>query len=134
MMTDHAAYMHLINKTLNTYSLNSTIIKGYALIVCIALFAITANHNMVPTYPIINLALTSIVVLLWIQDAHNYRQKVLYSRVYKKARTQKEVSFKMDNDTYKKDVPWIHIVWLPQVSLLYIGIVIASATISLIRV
>ena len=134
MMTDRAAYLHLINKTLNAYSLNSTVLKGYALIVCIALFTITANHNTVPTYPIINLALTSIIVLLWIQDAHNYRQKILYSRLYKKARSQTEVTFKMDTNAFIKDVPWMYIVWLPQVSLLYIGIVIASATISLIRI
>ena len=132
-MNDKSSYLTLINNAITSYSLQSIFIKGYALVVAIALYAITTIYNTGTTYPIMNLALTFVIVLLWVQDAHSFRQKVLYSRLYRKARTEERASYSMDVSKFYKDVPWMHILWRPQVCQLYIGMVISSAAIALIR-
>lgn len=132
-MTDKAVYLQLINNTINSYSIHCLITKGFGLVVLISLFLFSSMYRDSNAFPVIDITFAVIAIYLWHTDANYYRKKILYSRLYKKAHKQEDVSFSMDTSSFSKDAPWLHIAWLPQTSFLYLAIAIVAATMSLIH-
>ena len=132
-MTDKAVYLQLINKTINSYSIQSLITKGFGLAVLISLFLFSSIYRDSNAFPVIDITFAVIAIFLWHSDTNFYRKKILYSRLYRKAQKQDNITFSMDTSPFEKDTPWSHIAWLPQTSFLYLAIAIVAATMSLIH-
>ena len=101
-MTDKAVYLQLINNTINSYSIQCLITKGFGLVVLISLFLFSSMYRDSNAFPVIDITFAVIAIYLWHTDANYYRKKILYSRLYKKAHKQEDVSFSMDTSSFRQ--------------------------------
>ncbi len=126
--------LNRITRSIISYTYLNFMIKGYALVVGISLFFIASLYHQSASFPTINMALTFIVLALWQIDAHTYRTKIAYSRLYQSICNKKTPSNSMDTGRFMKDIPMRHILWKFHTSSLYVAIITAAAIFSFIKI
>ncbi len=125
--------LEMINRSILTYSWHSVVIKGFALVTVISLFFISALHKTSSAYPVINITFTIIILSFWLTDAHMYRTKVMYARLYDYVSKREEPILTMNASRFSKDVPYTHILWKSQLILPYLAMITAAAALSLLK-
>jgi len=137
MRADMIKHLEFIQAVINRMAANSFLLKGWAITLAAAGFALAAQQST-PRY-ILAVVLVATVILWWL-DAYYLRQERLFRRLYDAVRlaseheweTQPHGRFSMEAQLYANAVPsWLRALWAPTIWPLY-GIIITGTVVGAI--
>ena len=123
-MENKQKHLEFIQAVINRMAGNSFLLKGWAITLVAALFALSAkdtnqSYIFIAYFP---------VIIFWILDGYFLSQERLFRDLYNHVRKldEKEIDFSMDTSEYKKEKKnsWAHSIFSVTLRFFYIPLVV----------
>lgn len=123
-MENKQKHLEFIQAVINRMAGNSFLLKGWAITLVAALFALSAkdtnqSYIFIAYFP---------VIIFWILDGYFLSQERLFSDLYNHVRKldEKEIDFSMDTSEYKKEKKnsWRYSIFSVTLRFFYISLVV----------
>ena len=123
-MENKQKHLEFIQAVINRMAGNSFLLKGWAITLVAALFALSAKNT---NQSYIFIAYFS-VIIFWILDGYFLSQERLFHDLYNHVRKldEKEIDFSMDTSEYKKEKKnsWLYSIFSVTLRFFYISLVV----------
>lgn len=123
-MESKLKHLEIIQGVINRMAGNSFLLKGWAITLVAALFALFAKDN---NHAYILIAYLP-VIIFWILDGYFLSQERLLCNLYDDVRKfdEKEINFSMDTTNYKKDKQnsWVYSIFSTTLSWFYLPLIV----------
>ena len=123
-MENKQKHLEFIQAVINRMAGNSFLLKGWAITLVAALFALSAKDT---NQSYIFIAYFS-VIIFWILDGYFLSQERLFHDLYNHVRKldEKEIDFSMDTSEYKKEKKnsWLYSIFSVTLRFFYISLVV----------
>ena len=118
--------LEMIQNIINRMAQNSFLIKGWAITLVAALFALTVKDSK---YEFIFLTYFP-AVTFWILDGYYLYQEKLFRKLFNKVRKLNSslIDFNMDTSEFKSEVTWLNTIFTKSLIIFY-GVIIFSIAI-----
>ena len=124
IMESKLKHLEIIQGVINRMAGNSFLLKGWAITLVAALFALFAKDN---NHAYILIAYLP-VIIFWILDGYFLSQERLLCNLYDDVRKfdEKEINFSMDTTNYKKDKQnsWVYSIFSTTLSWFYLPLIV----------
>ena len=123
-MENKQKHLEFIQAVINRMAGNSFLLKGWAITLVAALFALSAkdtnqSYIFIAYFP---------VIIFWILDGYFLSQERLFRDLYNHVRKldEKEIDFSMDTSEYKKEKKnsWLYSIFSVTLRFFYISLVV----------
>lgn len=123
-MENKQKHLEFIQAVINRMAGNSFLLKGWAITLVAALFALSAkdtnqSYIFIAYFP---------VIIFWILDGYFLSQERLFRDLYNHVRklAEKEIDFSMDTSEYKKEKKnsWLYSIFSVTLRFFYISLVV----------
>ena len=117
-MDDKINHLNIIQSIVARMANNSFLLKGWAVTLASALFALSAKDSN-PSFAFVAVVP---VTILWMLDAYYLKQERVYRRLYDSVRRGDVAGFSLDTTEASKAEPRIVPFWTPTLSVFYVSI------------